>query len=389
MKNMNKLLSRAYINNVASFFLFFMMRILFTSLFSVFLIDQGYSALNVSIVSTVALVASFFGVPIIGRATDIYGQKRICVFLLLISAAFGILFAISKNLIISGVSYSIIIVCINTLHPLIERNATQTEFHYSSVRIWGTIGNAIGTQLGGILYQYISPSSVYISFTIISIIMLIMQKNSSKKTIQENTNPPSKNIEPLKISSCFVMYIIIIFLFYAAMDSKTLYLTAFLQSVGFDINSASTILFFSSLIEVPVVLFGGKIVDKWDSKKLVVSCLILLIIQLTVYAFLTSHIIIIIATLLSNCVVSMFYIMINMKVIHEMIDNDHQNSALTITTGVRSISAVIGQLVCGKLVDMSSYHLAFTVLAGFVLTALFISFTIKFPHNSKSSTLYN
>lgn len=385
----NQYISRKYITCASSFFLFFMIRILFSSLVSVFLLDQGYSALIVSIVSAIALIASFFAVPIIGKQTDIYGAKNASTLLLIISGIAGLVFAFSKNLLLTGILYCVVIICINTLHPIIEKQATQTDFNYGSVRIWGTLGNAVGTQLGGILYQYISPQSVYIAFAIASVITWqVLDKTSKKPKTSVRNDKSMQNKRSLKLTALFFLYVVVVFFFYAALDSKTLYLTAFLKESGFSVNGASTLLFFASLFEIPVVLFGGLLIDKLSSKLLVLSCLILLGIQLSIYAYFSSQSIIIIATLTINSVVSMLFIMINMKVINEIIDSNHQLTALTATTGVRSLAAVIGQTIGGRLIDLYSYRHFFILLSSFILLAILLTLVIKFPRRNNNLHLY-
>lgn len=381
--------SKKYIESVYSLFLFFMIRILFSSLVSVFLLDQGYSALNVSAVSAAALAASFFAVPIIGKYIDAYGAKHTSAILLFVSSISGIAFAFSKSLLLSGLSYCVVMICINTLHPIIERQATQIDFIYGSVRIWGTIGNATGTQLGGILYQYISPRSVYITFALVSITAWLALDKVPKNAGPGCEGAASKgNTEHIKTSHVFLLYIIVVFLFYAALDTKTLYLTAFLRTSDFSINEASTILFLASLLEIPVVLFGGRLVDKLPGKRLIFFCLMLLFAQLSIYALLGSHGVIIAATLLTNSVVSMLYIMVNMKVINEIIDTNHQLSALTVTTGVRSLAAVVGQTIGGRLIDVYSYQHFFMLLSVFTLLAMLLTLVIKFPDHNDNPSLY-
>ena len=382
--------SKKYVTVVMLFYLFFAIRILFTSLVSVFLLDQGNSAQQVSSVSAVALVASFFTVPWIGKITDKFGPKRVSCVLLVAASIAGLLFAFSKSLFLTGMLYSIVMICINTLHPIVEKQATQTDFSYGSVRIWGTIGNAIGTQLGGLIYEYGSPQFVYVIFSLAAITTSLVM-NTSIPDIAAKTDASARTEKRNKgtYSIGFVLYLVVVFCFYAALDTKNLYLTAFLRTSVFSINEASTILFIASLLEIPVVLFGGRMVDKFGSKAQVTSLLMLLGFQLVVYAFLNSFALIVCTTLITNSVVSMFFIMINMKVINEMIDAKHQLSALSITAGIRSFAAVVGQIIGGKLIDAYSYQSLFAALFAFVAAAMVITLVIKFPHRKADMHLYS
>ena len=81
---------------------------------------------------------------------------------------------------------------INVLHPIIEKKATTTAYSYGSIRIWGTLGHAFGTQIGGICYQHISSESAYILFSFGLMITLFSMRSITKY----NTNSPDshKNI---------------------------------------------------------------------------------------------------------------------------------------------------------------------------------------------------
>lgn len=379
-----------YIESSSVFFLFFFIRILFTSLISIFLLERGYSALNVSLISAISLIATFFLVPVFGKYYDLYGGKRTSTILLLAASIFSIIFAYAENFPILALSYSIVVVCINALHPYIEKSATQTEFSYGFIRIWGTLGNAAGTKIGGMMYQYVNPHSIFILFCILSITtLLIINVNTENRNIMKSDKLENAQKKALNFSTLFVLYLIICFLFYAALDTKNLYIVAYLKSIKFSVNSVSTILFIASLFEIPIVLFGGHLVDKLQLKTLLACCLTLLLIQFLTYAAHSSYNLIIIVTLLVNSVASMLYIMINMKIIKEIMNEQYQLTALSLTTSVRSLSAITGQMIGGKIIDNYSYSLLFIILTIFILLAIITLVFIKFPKSNNFHNLYS
>ena len=95
-----------------AFFLFFATRILYSSLFSVFLLDQGYSASQASGVSAAALLASFFLVPVFGRYGDQHGADRMTAVLLCAAASAGAVFCLSRTLWLTGLLYTVMTVSI-------------------------------------------------------------------------------------------------------------------------------------------------------------------------------------------------------------------------------------------------------------------------------------
>lgn len=371
-----------------AFFLFFATRILYSSLFSVFLLDQGYSASQASGVSAAALLASFFLVPVFGRYGDQHGADRMTAVLLCAAASAGAVFCLSRTLWLTGLLYTVMTVSINTLHPVIERRATRTEFSYASVRIWGTVGNAAGTQAGGILYQYLSPASVYLAFSVLSVITLLFLLKRKDDDVPSGHSAPSEGGQKWKYPGVFILYLMVTFCFYAAMDTRTLYLTAYLKATGFSVSGASTVLFAASLAEIPVVLTGGRLVDRLACRTQLFAVIALLGIQLTVYTLWSNHAILIAVTLFTNSVVSMFFIMINLKVVAAIADAGHQIAALTAAAGIRSLAAVSGQLLGGLILDRYSYFTLFFVLTMFLILALILTSTMKFPNRASAAQLY-
>ncbi len=57
-----------------------------------------------------------------------------------------------------GVDFAAVL---NGTTPAVEQMATVSRFPYGKIRVWGTIGYAVGTQVSGILYRYVSPGAMY------------------------------------------------------------------------------------------------------------------------------------------------------------------------------------------------------------------------------------
>lgn len=355
---------------------FFAVRILFTGFVSAFLMDQGASAMMVSLISSGTLLVSFAAVPLIGRKAERLGIRTMCSRMLLMLIPVGILFAHSRNPFWTAILYALAMCCINALHPLLEKLSTAEAKHYGSVRIWGTIGHALGTQLGGILYHYISPRSVY----------YVVAAGAAAAMLAVGRSPVNAAAGPREARQTseragkaypgrFWHYLAVLFCFYAVLDTKNLYLTPYLRSSGLGIDGASTVLFAATLLEIPVIFFGGRFVEKTDGRTLLLLCTALIGVQTGLYAISSELLLIVPATLAVNSVVSMLYIMVNIQLLSRIVGPDRQISALTITAGTRNLAAVIGQTCGGYIWDRSScrgFFLFLTCIA--VLAALLAAF---------------
>lgn len=381
MQGDNFKFTKEYMFHILMYFFFFSSRIIFTGLMSLLLFDKGFSAYTISLVSSISIVVSLFLVPYLGHLCDKRGANRISVFLLLVSCILGITFAYSGSLILIIICYSGVMISINVLHPIIEKKATTTSFSYGSIRIWGTLGHAFGTQAGGICYQYISSEVVYFLFGIGLLITLFSMK-SITKTDTHNLISHEKVYSGFKrtMKKELIAYIGIVFCFYAALDSKNLFITPYFNSVGFSVTATSSLLFVASFFELPLVVFGNNLINKYSRSKLITIAILILICQLSCYAFSSNQLLLIISTLVSNSFTSMLFIMINLRVISELIDEPKQITVLTVISSIRSIAAVFGQTIGGKIIDIYSYNLFFVflillaVISG-ILSAVFMNHT--------------
>ena len=353
------------------YFFFFSSRIIFTGLMSILLFDKGFSAYTISLVSSISILVSLALVPYLGHLCDKKGPEKVSIFLLLVASISGGAFACSSSLILIITFFSGVMLSINVLHPIIEKKATTTAYSYGSIRIWGTLGHAFGTQIGGICYQHISSEAAYILFSFGLMITLFSMRSITKY----NTNSPDshKNIYwglNGMITKELIAYTAIVFCFYAAL----------FNSVGFSITSTSSLLFAASFFEIPLIIFGNKFINTYSRRKLVTSAIIILLCQLLCYAFFSNQVLLIIITLLSNSFTSMLFIMINLRVISELIDASKQITVLTAISSVRSISAVFGQTLGGKIIDIYSYQFFFMFLI--LLATLSVILAVSFMDNT-------
>ena len=146
---------------------------LFSSLISIYLIGLGFKPSQVAIVLSVSYITSMLVQPFIGKLCDKYTSRKVNIFLFLLAAVGGLLFIFAKNFIAIVIGYSFVIMLVNGTNPAMERIASSSKYAYGKIRIWGTIGYATGTQLAGILYEQIAPSSIFIAFIISFIISAI------------------------------------------------------------------------------------------------------------------------------------------------------------------------------------------------------------------------
>lgn len=371
----------SYISYFLMYFFFFFSLAFFSGFISVYLMDQGYSASQVSFVVSCSYILSVIGQPFIGQLNDQYESRYVNSILLLIAGTLGVIFIFLKNIYLIALTYSMVLAITNGTNPIIERMAIVSRFKYGSIRVWATIGYAVATIIAGLIYKNIGPYSLYVFFAIGELLCVIGILGT-----HSILPPVEKTKEKISMTSVFKIkyipfYLIIVCLFYGITNVHHLYLPAMLKQSGLPINNVSNVIFFSTLSEVPVILLSRFYMNRFTNKQLLMSVFILLFAQFFTFSFVSSLIIQIIIVFLTKTVATMAFVMINLRIISTIVDHARQNTALSLVSACKSFSSILFQMLAGYLIDFTGYHMFYFVLFVCSVIGMILVFFFKVPTN--------
>lgn len=376
-----KTLYGRYKNSYLSYFLmynfYYLSWALFSALISVYLMGKGFRASQVSFVVSASFLASMVTQPVIGAWNDRYAMKKIDTALFLAACAGGILFMLSDSLVMIAISYSLVLVMINGVNPVMEKVATASPYPYGKIRIWGTIGYALGSQLAGLLYDWISPRSVFIAFvlTMLFCVAGLLGTEPTEGRHKQTTGEKVKTLDLFK-NGAYVYYLCICVVFYGISNMGNTFIPSMLTDKGLDVGIASMVLSIAVFCEAPLVLLSYRFMDKLSNKTLLFAAMGLLCVQCAVYGFDLPMPFILLITLLAKHPSGMLYIMVNIKVINTLIDEEQQITALAFVATIKNLSAILFQNIAGQILDATSYSYLFLasfmcMLGGLALLAFF------------------
>lgn len=361
---------------------------IFSALISIYLLDKGFKASEVSLVVSTSFLTSMIFQPVIGMFSDRYDVKKVNFVLFTLAGIGGLAFMFASSLITITIGYSFVLTLINGTNPVMEKIASSSPYQYGKIRIWGTIGYATGSWLAGMIYQLISPSAIFICF-IITMILCIIGLLGTKTPSELGQN----NEEKTKTSTLFhnykyLYYLIIAAIFQGITNMANTYIPAMFQNDGLKVSLVSTILSFAVLCEAPLVLFSHKFMDKLTNKRLLIIAYSMITIQFLCYTLNVWLPLKVIITLITKHPSGMLFIMINLKIVSTLVPKEHQITALAFVQTLRNLSSIIFQNIAGQILDISSYQILFSlslivIVVGFVLVILF-----KVP-SGKDQKLFN
>ena len=361
---------------------------IFSALISIYLLDKGFKASEVSLVVSTSFLTSMIFQPVIGMFSDRYDVKKVNFVLFTLAGIGGLAFMFASSLIIITIGYSFVLTLINGTNPVMEKIASSSPYQYGKIRIWGTIGYAIGSWLAGMIYQLISPSAIFICFIITMILCIIGLLGTQTPSELGQNNEEKTKTSTLFHNYKYLYYLIIAAIFQGITNMANTYIPAMFQNDGLKVSLVSTILSFAVLCEAPLVLFSHKFMDKLTNKRLLIIAYSMITIQFLCYALNVWLPLKVIITLITKHPSGMLFIMINLKIVSTLVPKEHQITALAFVQTLRNLSSIIFQNIAGQILDISSYQILFAlslivIVVGFVLVILF-----KVP-SGKDQKLFN
>lgn len=361
---------------------------IFSALISIYLLDKGFKASEVSLVVSTSFLTSMIFQPVIGMFSDRYDVKKVNFVLFTLAGIGGLAFMFASSLITITIGYSFVLTLINGTNPVMEKIASSSPYQYGKIRIWGTIGYATGSWLAGMIYQLISPSAIFICFIITMIFCIIGLLGTQTPSELGQNNEEKTKTSTLFHNYKYLYYLIIAAIFQGITNMANTYIPAMFQNDGLKVSLVSTILSFAVLCEAPLVLFSHKFMDKLTNKRLLIIAYSMITIQFLCYALNVWLPLKVIITLITKHPSGMLFIMINLKIVSTLVPKEHQITALAFVQTLRNLSSIIFQNIAGQILDISSYQILFAlslivIVVGFVLVILF-----KVP-SGKDQKLFN
>jgi len=146
---------------------------------------------------------------------------------------------------------------------------------------------------------------------------------------------------------------------------------------GQTISLIGTVLFFGTLMEIPLILTSAKFMDRFKDKTLLISAFCILIIQFSIYGLSYTFIPVMASVILFRSVATMLFIMITVKVVVNIVDERYTVSALGLTATINSLGSIIFQNAGGRFIEFSSLSTLYLVLVAFSALGLMLSLTIR------------
>lgn len=360
---------------------------MFACIISVYLAGQGCSATEISLITSASALFAMVTQPVTGFLADKFRSPKIVAIICGVLTIFaGMLFAYTKDFIFLFLLNGLTQGFLNGITALSDRMATASPYPFGSIRFWGSIWYAFAAQISGLVYDVVSPSANYYIFVVGMVLMLIgfQGMHDVKPPIkheQENKITTKEVIKSLWHNKGFRMFMLIYILFQGPTAANGIYMPLLIKDLGGTTTIVGTTLLFSTLFEVPIVLFSDRIMKKISYKYLMMFASILSFMRFAWYATCPPPNMIMYMFFFQG-LTSIVFILVAVKIIIDIVDPQYVNSAYGISSMLaKGLSALLFQIVSGSLLDAYSgntgYTIIYSIFAGFMILSFILSCKFK------------
>ncbi len=375
----------SYACYVVLFFFYYYCMGAFSSVLSVYLAGIGISIADLSLIVSASSLFGFVMIPTVGYFCDVTGKPRqIVAFLMVGIGVFAVLFAFSRQVWILFLLNGLAMSCINAVMPVLERIAGAARYRYGVLRIWGTIGYAAGAQAAGLFLQFSLPRLLFVSVLTAGCLAafgIIGAEDPLTQKEQRSNTESSRSIISLLRNRQYLLYLILAFLFWGCSGVNMTYIPILLTDLGIQTGAVGTILFFSTLIEIPIILFSNTFMDRYSCRTLMWAACSLSLAEFVTYGFSHSAPLVVAIVVTMKALATTLFMMITLKVVRCLVPADLTTTGLAVVTTCNSIGLIILQNLGGILVEKTSipffYRIMACIVVGIMLLTLFLQADTK------------
>lgn len=356
---------------------------MFGSILSVYLASIGAEASDISMIISAGSIFAIISQPIAGMLADkIESPKKVTLVSAMLVIVFGLLFAYSKSILLLFLFNGATQGLMNGITALTDRLATASPYPFGTIRVWGSVLYAVACQISGFVFENFAPITNYYIFAIGIAVMIfgfinVYDAKPQKKATKENTLSTKDVLKELWQNKPFVMFVFIYMLYQGVVGTQGVYQQLMMKDLGATTALIGTTFLFSTLSELPMVLFSDKIIAKFSYKSIMIFAFVMTLVRMVWYSTCPSPTAIMYAFFFQG-MTSIVFAMVQVKFILDLVDERYVNTAYGISNMLaKGLSTVAFQMICGQLVDHCGYTILYYFYSVVLVIVIMLSFKFK------------
>jgi len=358
--------------------------------YNVYLEDNGFSGAQIGALNAFMQAIVIFVIPVWGIVADKKGIRPTLKWLILAAASFILFLGTIKIFWILILYILILMVFHHPLGPLADGLAVQfthkdSKHTYGGLRSWGSLGWAIASIIGGIVFTLVDVKYVFpVSAVFFVATAYFLRTPKKRKTIYR---PDFKPIEANMVfkNHLLLFFIVILTLYGLACSSVNTYLNLYFKELGAKNNVIGLAYAIQAFSEVPFFFIGAKILKRIGPRRVILISIALMAIRLFLYGYISNVTIALLLGILQGKTLS-FFVVGAVEFMHLLLPKGRHATAQTFIWGLYfGVGSTIGNLVIGFLKDLKGMMGVMTIFGYFALGLFLITFLYFYLNRFKKT----
>lgn len=348
-----------------------------------YLQNRNMSFTSIGIIFALNAVVGVFLQPVWGYAADKYFGKNKALVITMIGSGICILpFIFVKSF--SGIILIIILYTVFSSPMWTIEDAYCCEISdevkgikYGKIRLMGSVGYAVMALFLGILIKKTSINLPYMVYAVLIIPSIAIVKTIKFKSKYSAAGIDISDVINILKKKSFLIFILSVMLINLCMGANGSYISVLLKNTGGDISNIGMVWFVVAISELPVFLFGDKILSKLGYINVYILCLMIFSLRYFLDSICTGYGYVIAIQIMQSVTYPLYFIS-TLRYISENVPARMRTSGMTLYTALGGgIGSFIGNIGGGIIIDKISIFWLFKILSIICIIDMIVVFVLK------------
>jgi PPP family 3-phenylpropionic acid transporter len=257
--------------------------------------------------------------------------------------------------------------------PLLDSaalEAAESSGHtYGELRLWGSVGWSISAVLIGLIIQRLAIAWLFYCYIIIILLTFLLSLFQTRRLEMPQISLRS-GYKKLLYNRSFLLFLLSIFLASLTLNAANSFFSIYLDAIGTSEGGIGLGWAIASMIEIPVMLYSGRIIGRIGAGGLLKIAFIIFAIRLLAFSFTTTPALALSLQLLSGLSFA-FYLVGGVTYVKEHTPEGLSTTAQSIYNLVGfGVGSIAGSLVGGYLYETAGITILFRLLSVVAVVAL-------------------
>lgn len=337
-----------------------------------YLLGMGFNGVQIGSIIGFGMLAGVIATPIWGMLCDqIGGNKRVLCILFICPAILSLIIIFCKNYYGIAVLYGCLLIFQNSIYPVTDGLTLKYTSAFGKIRLWGSLGFAIGGFITGIIAHAVGLSSIFVIYSIASVISLLFLINIREEITIPSQEHKSNVIVELMKNKPYIIFIVASIFSLGPISAHNTYFSILYTHAGGNIAGFGTVLMLCIASEAPVMHWMHKLQERFYAETLLIMNTIISMLRWYWYSFIPSPQWIM-GTFFVQGLVTGTYITLGLQYVAMITKQENRSTAISVYCSIGlGFGTMICQFLAGIILDFFGAGAIYLFFSLFNLIAVF------------------